>query len=232
MRGALPRVVRPAPQSHAPRPTRYVQSSPRLRPRSRIDMHRLARFASALSLATLVAAPLAAQAPARQYTHADTLRGSDGPARAWWDVEFYDLHIDRLAAGQQRPRLQHHHLPRAAPVGRHADRPAGAAGSRQHRAGRAKARVAPRRQRVLRVARQRAAARHRSARSPSTTTESRAPRRNRPGTAASSGRPTASATAGSRPPTRDSAPASGGPTRTTSATSRTASASPSPSPTR
>ena len=26
------------------------------------------------------------------YTHADTLRGSIGPARAWWDVTFYDLH--------------------------------------------------------------------------------------------------------------------------------------------
>jgi len=26
------------------------------------------------------------------YTHADTLRGSNGPARAWWDVQFYDLH--------------------------------------------------------------------------------------------------------------------------------------------
>src|SRR2546427_953446 len=28
-----------------------------------------------------------------QYTHADTLRGSNGPARAWWDVQFYDLHV-------------------------------------------------------------------------------------------------------------------------------------------
>jgi aminopeptidase N len=27
------------------------------------------------------------------YTHADTLRGSNGPARAWWDVQFYDLHV-------------------------------------------------------------------------------------------------------------------------------------------
>jgi len=26
------------------------------------------------------------------YTRADTLRGSIGPARAWWDVTFYDLH--------------------------------------------------------------------------------------------------------------------------------------------
>src|ERR1043166_6007955 len=27
-----------------------------------------------------------------RYTHADTVRGSNGPARAWWDVQFYDLH--------------------------------------------------------------------------------------------------------------------------------------------
>src|SRR5437867_9436733 len=27
------------------------------------------------------------------YTHADTLRGSNGPARSWWDVQFYDLHV-------------------------------------------------------------------------------------------------------------------------------------------
>lgn len=27
------------------------------------------------------------------FTHADTLRGSIGPARAWWDVTFYDLHV-------------------------------------------------------------------------------------------------------------------------------------------
>ena len=28
-----------------------------------------------------------------RYTHADTLRGSNGPARAWWDAVFYDLHV-------------------------------------------------------------------------------------------------------------------------------------------
>ena len=40
----------------------------------------------------LVPASLAAQAP-RAFTHADTLRGSNGPARAWWDAQFYDLHV-------------------------------------------------------------------------------------------------------------------------------------------
>ena len=27
------------------------------------------------------------------YTHADTLRGSYGPGRDWWDVVKYDLHV-------------------------------------------------------------------------------------------------------------------------------------------
>ncbi len=27
------------------------------------------------------------------FTHADTLRGSNGPSRSWWDVTFYDLHV-------------------------------------------------------------------------------------------------------------------------------------------
>jgi aminopeptidase N len=29
----------------------------------------------------------------RTYTHADSLRGGNGPGRAWWDVAFYDLHV-------------------------------------------------------------------------------------------------------------------------------------------
>ena len=39
----------------------------------------------------VVAGPLAAQQ--RTYSRADTLRGSNGPARSWWDVEFYDLNV-------------------------------------------------------------------------------------------------------------------------------------------
>jgi aminopeptidase N len=31
--------------------------------------------------------------PPRTFTHADTLRGSNGPGRAWWDATFYDLHV-------------------------------------------------------------------------------------------------------------------------------------------
>jgi aminopeptidase N len=34
-----------------------------------------------------------AQRPPRTFTHADTLRGSNGPGRAWWDATFYDLHV-------------------------------------------------------------------------------------------------------------------------------------------
>jgi aminopeptidase N len=41
----------------------------------------------------VVATPLLAQRPAHVYTHADTLRGSIGPDRGWWDVTFYDLHV-------------------------------------------------------------------------------------------------------------------------------------------
>lgn len=40
----------------------------------------------------LPAAALAQRAP-RVYTHADSIRGSNGPGRAWWDAQFYDLHV-------------------------------------------------------------------------------------------------------------------------------------------
>src|ERR1039457_6415643 len=37
---------------------------------------------------------LAIKAPfAQPFTHADTLRGSNGPGRDWWDVTKYDLHV-------------------------------------------------------------------------------------------------------------------------------------------
>lgn len=44
--------------------------------------------AAVLAAATLVS-PLVAQT----FTRADTLRGSDGPDRAWWDVTHYDLEV-------------------------------------------------------------------------------------------------------------------------------------------
>ena len=47
----------------------------------------------AVLLPLLVAAPAAAQTIDTVYTHADTLRGSNGPGRFWWDASFYDLHV-------------------------------------------------------------------------------------------------------------------------------------------
>jgi aminopeptidase N len=46
-------------------------------------------------LLALVAAPLTGAAAQEDtaFSHADTLRGSVGPARAWWNVTFYDLHV-------------------------------------------------------------------------------------------------------------------------------------------
>lgn len=48
-----------------------------------------------LLLAALAIAPLArgAAQDTTRYTHADTLRGSNTPERAWWDAAFYDLHV-------------------------------------------------------------------------------------------------------------------------------------------
>jgi aminopeptidase N len=51
-----------------------------------------------ISLAVaIISAPIAIRAQvlpaARAFTHADTLRGSNTPQRAWWDVAFYDLDV-------------------------------------------------------------------------------------------------------------------------------------------
>jgi aminopeptidase N len=54
------------------------------------------RVRPALLALTLLAALPPADGHAqerRSYTRADTLRGTVGPARAWWDVTFYDLHV-------------------------------------------------------------------------------------------------------------------------------------------
>src|SRR5437879_10949814 len=44
-------------------------------------------------VALLVAASASAQRAPKVYTHADSVRGSNGPGRAWWDAQFYDLHV-------------------------------------------------------------------------------------------------------------------------------------------
>ena len=47
-----------------------------------------------MTIALWLLAPFAlAVQDTTHFTHADTLRGSNGPARAWWDVAFYDLHV-------------------------------------------------------------------------------------------------------------------------------------------
>ena len=55
---------------------------------------------SIAALLALLALPLAV-ARAQDttgYSHADSLRGSNGPGRAWWDVTFYDLHVQVVPA--------------------------------------------------------------------------------------------------------------------------------------
>ena len=47
----------------------------------------------AIPLMALIATATALAAQQRTYSRADTLRGSNGPARSWWDVEFYDLNV-------------------------------------------------------------------------------------------------------------------------------------------
>jgi aminopeptidase N len=49
------------------------------------------RFALLASLSTVCTTGAVAQT--RVFTHADTLRGSNTPERAWWDATFYDLHV-------------------------------------------------------------------------------------------------------------------------------------------
>ncbi len=51
-------------------------------------------FLASLALFGVAAAPaLVAAQINRPFTHADTLRGSLGPARTWWKTTFYDLHV-------------------------------------------------------------------------------------------------------------------------------------------
>jgi aminopeptidase N len=57
-------------------------------------MLRRGRFRSFAGLAAALVAVLAASpGQAQPFTRADSLRGSIGPARAWWDVAFYDLNV-------------------------------------------------------------------------------------------------------------------------------------------
>ena len=119
----------------ASRATRFVPAHPRM-----IMPHALRGLACRiLLLACVPSATASAQEPA--FTHADTLRGSITPERAWWDVAFYDLHVRLDPADSTVRGWNGDHLPGDGPVSRDADRPADAAGDRQHRAGRPPARA-------------------------------------------------------------------------------------------
>lgn len=75
-----------------PRPTRAFAAQ--------AERARAAVAPALLATALLAAAPLTPLAPgaarAQQpaaFARADSLRGGNGPGRAWWDVAFYDLHV-------------------------------------------------------------------------------------------------------------------------------------------
>jgi aminopeptidase N len=51
------------------------------------------RALPSLVFALCFASPLAARGQDTVFTHADTIRGSNTPQRAWWDATFYDLHV-------------------------------------------------------------------------------------------------------------------------------------------
>ena len=60
------------------------------------------RVATALTVVlALGGLPLGARAQQPTFTRADTLRGSMGPARAWWNVTFYDLSVRIDTAGRE-----------------------------------------------------------------------------------------------------------------------------------
>lgn len=53
-------------------------------------MRMLSRYVALLLVLPLA---MAAAQDSAAFSHADSLRGSNGPGRAWWDVVFYDLHV-------------------------------------------------------------------------------------------------------------------------------------------
>ena len=51
------------------------------------------RKAGCVVLLAIAPLSITAAQDTTRFTHADTLRGANSPARAWWDVTFYDLHV-------------------------------------------------------------------------------------------------------------------------------------------
>ncbi len=107
------------------------------------------RVLFAACLAAAATLPLSAQ-QSRVFTHADTLHGSNTPERAWWDAEFYDLHVAVHPADRQHHGVERDHLSGAHARAGDADRSPGAARAGQRGAGPPPARVPPGRQRLLR----------------------------------------------------------------------------------
>ncbi len=60
--------------------------------RGRLSLLRLSGVVLLSTLLSTSACAASTQQP-DSFTHADTLRGTNGPARSWWDVTFYDLHV-------------------------------------------------------------------------------------------------------------------------------------------
>ena len=56
-------------------------------------MRSLGLIACTVASAALVSSAAGRAQEAARFTHADTLRGSITPERAWWDAAFYDLHV-------------------------------------------------------------------------------------------------------------------------------------------
>ena len=185
---------------------------------------------SRILLLTLAAATLSAQPPApREPTHADILRGAYGPYRANNDLLFYHLDVRVDPEKKIHQRQEHHPLQDA--QGRHAHpaRPAAALNIDKillgdNRRSSTSAIPAP----SSSTSPRRSA--NRRARTASTSTTPAIP--SRPAaSAASLSRRIQPAIPGSTPPAKASAPASGGPTKTSGATKWRAWRSASPSPT-
>ncbi len=61
-------------------------------------------FVGVVPVLLLASAPSLLSAQEEAFTRADTLRGTNGAARSWWDVTFYDLDVrinpsDRTISG-------------------------------------------------------------------------------------------------------------------------------------
>jgi aminopeptidase N len=73
--------------------SRVPNSPPEARRRSAQGSWQVVFLFFLCSCVAVVPATLSAQVGPPVFTHADTIRGSNTPQRAWWDASFYDLHV-------------------------------------------------------------------------------------------------------------------------------------------